>query len=73
MNSVNDSMKHSEDYGDGYYVGIVTNNNDPLGIGRVQANVPGLYDTSKGPVPWIGPIKDSPYGFGVSSTGPFGV
>jgi hypothetical protein len=73
LNSTHDAMKHSENYGDGYYVGTVTNNNDPLGIGRVQANVPGLYDTSKGPVPWIGPIKDSPFGFGVSSTGPFGV
>lgn len=73
LNSTHDAMKHSEDYGDGYYVGTVTNNNDPLGIGRVQATVPGLYNPAVGPVPWIGPIKDSPYGFGVSDKGPFGV
>jgi len=66
-------MKHSEDYGDGYYVGTITSNSDPIGIGRVQANIPGLYNTAKGPVPWIGPIKDSPFGYGTGSKGPYGV
>src|SRR5882672_6069488 len=73
LNSTNDAVKHSEDYGDGYYLGTVTNNADPLGIGRVQANVPGLYNTAKGPVPWVGPIKDSPFGFGIGPKGPYGV
>lgn len=73
LSSVHQTMQHTEEYGDGYYLGTVINNNDPLGIGRVQASVPGLYDHSKGPVPWIGPIKDSPFGFGTSSKGPFGV
>ena len=39
----------------------------------MQANVPGLYNTATGPVPWIGPIKDSPYGFGKGAKGPYGV
>src|SRR5271168_4462456 len=73
LSSVHDSMKHSEDYSDGYYLGTVTGNTDPLGIGRVQANVPGLYDPTLGPIPWIGPIKDSPFGFGVGPKGPYGV
>jgi hypothetical protein len=73
LNSTNDAVKHGEDYGDGYYLGTVTNNVDPLGIGRVQANVPGLYNPAKGPVPWVGPIKDSPFGFGVGPKGPYGV
>jgi hypothetical protein len=73
LSSVHQTMKHAEDYGDGYYLGTVINNNDPLGIGRVQANVPGLYDPTTGPVPWIGPIKDSPFGFGTGAKGPFGV
>lgn len=70
--SANDFVQASESYDQGYYMGVVTNNNDPLGIGRVQANVPGLYDTALGEVPWIGPLKDSPYGFGKSAKGPYG-
>lgn len=47
-----------------YYVGSVFNLNDPEGIGRVQASVPGLYDPTQGDVPWIGPLRQSPFGIG---------
>ena len=71
--TVNDSVNHKEDYSSGYYVGTVTSNTDTLGIARVQASVDGLFDPTQGPVPWIGSIKDSPYGFGTGSKGPYGV
>lgn len=71
--SHNDLMHTMESYGNGYYIGTVIANNDPLGIGRIQVNVPGLYDASTGEVPWIGPIKDSPFGFGKSSKNAYGV
>jgi phage baseplate assembly protein gpV len=46
------------------YLGKVINNVDPLGLDRIQASVPGLYDEQLGPVPWIGPKKISPFGVG---------
>jgi hypothetical protein len=69
---VNDTFQAHEKYEQGYYIGTVINNQDPLGFGRVQANVPNLYDSSQGEVPWIGPSKDSPFGYGTSTKGPFG-
>jgi hypothetical protein len=71
--STNDFVDGIEDYSNAYYVGVVTNNNDPLGLGRVQATVPGLYDPSQGAVPWIAPLKDSPFGFGTGQKGQYGV
>jgi len=38
----------------------------------VQVNVPGLFDTSSGPVPWVGALKDSPFGFGTGPKGQYG-
>ena len=73
FNTVNDSVNNTEDYGEGYYAGTVASNADSEGIARIQANVPGLYDGSRGPIPWIGAIKDSPYGFGTGAKGPYGV
>lgn len=73
FNTTNDSVNHSENYGDGYYTGTVTVNTDNLGIARVQAQVSGLFDSQSGEVPWIGPLKDSPYGFGTGAKGPYGV
>jgi len=48
------------------YLGKVTNNVDPLGLDRIQANVPDLYDPTLGPVPWIGPKKDALFGIGAT-------
>lgn len=73
FNSANDSLSHVENYGQSYYIGTVTANNDTIGIGRVQAHVDGLYDTNQGEVPYIGPLKDSPFGFGKGPKGPYGV
>jgi hypothetical protein len=57
-------LQAHEDYAQGYYLGVVTNVNDPLDLMRIQCKVPGLYDPDLGDVPWCGPIKDSPFGFG---------
>ena len=66
MSSVNDRVADAvEDTLDtGYIIGTVTNNNDPLGLGRVQVSVPNLFDSNHGPVPWIGAHKKSPFGIG---------
>jgi hypothetical protein len=73
FNSTNDTLANQENYSQGYYIGTVTANNDTVGIGRVQANVPGLFDAEQGEVPYVGPIKDSPFGFGTGAKGPYGV
>jgi hypothetical protein len=73
LNTINDAVQHKEDYGQGYYAGTVSVNTDSLGIARVQATVPGLFDPTQGAVPWIGAIKDSPFGFGTGPKGPYGV
>ena len=49
-----------------YYQGKVTVNVDPLGLDRIQAHVPGMYDTDFGAVPWIMPMKFSPFGIGAT-------
>lgn len=73
FNTANETISGVEDYEGKHLVGTVTNNVDPLGIGRVQASVPGLYDPQAGEVPWIGPKKDSPFGFGSGANGQHGV
>lgn len=73
FNSTNDTLAHQENYGQGYYIGTVTANNDTIGIGRVQAHIDGLFDTDQGEVPFVGPMKDSPFGFGKGAKGPYGV
>jgi hypothetical protein len=73
FNTANDSFASQENYGGGYYIGTVTANNDTVGIGRVQAHVEGLFDTDLGEVPFVGPIKDSPFGYGSGPKGPYGV
>jgi phage baseplate assembly protein gpV len=70
--SANDTVAATEKYGEGYYLGTVTINVDPEGLHRVQANVPNLYDTTKGEVPWIGAHTSSPFGFGVGPNGAYG-
>lgn len=55
-----------------FYMGTVVNNNDPLQLDRVQVNIPGLYDNTKGSVPWCLPIKNGTFGQG-SGYGQYGV
>lgn len=73
FNNAADSIAHAENYGQGYYIGTVTANTDAVGIGRVQAHVDGLFDSNAGEVPFLGPLKDSPFGFGTGAKGPYGV
>jgi hypothetical protein len=73
FSSVNDTLSSQENYAQGYYLATVTANNDTVGIGRVQAKIPGLFDPDQGEVPYIGPTSFSPYGFGVGDKGPYGV
>lgn len=62
---MNDHISSTEDYqSNKEYVGVVTNNADPMGLARVQASIPGLFDPQSGEVPWIGPKKQSPFGIG---------
>ena len=65
FDSLNEAMKmRSADYDGTYFKGTVVNNADPLNIDRIQVSIPNLYDESLGDLPWIGPIKDSPFGIG---------
>lgn len=54
------------------YKGVVINNQDPLGLDRIQCRVPELYDDEIGEVPWILPIKYCLFGQG-QGYGQFGV
>lgn len=66
MNSVNDRLSDAEqdDKYDGFVVGTVVENNDPLGIARVKVRIPELLDSDQGPIPWCLPSKKSPFGQG---------
>lgn len=55
-----------DDYSGVYFLGKVISNEDPLNLDRIKATVPGLYDDSTGELPWIGPIKSSPFGQGAN-------
>jgi len=64
--SVNDKIANAQDDAadEGYILGTVINNADPLGLGRVQVSIPNLFDSQQGSVPWIGQNKKSPFGVG---------
>jgi hypothetical protein len=47
-----------------YFLGKVVKNDDPKNLGRIQADVPGLFDSVNGDVPWAGPVKYSSFGQG---------
>lgn len=61
--AANDLLAAHEDYS-GYFLGTVTENKDPLNLMRIKVSIPGLFDPAQGDVPWVGAIKDSPFGFG---------
>lgn len=63
-------MNDAEDYVGKLLEGVVVDNNDPEGIDRVKATIPGIYSTAEDS-PWIGPVKKSPFGSG-SGWGTFG-
>lgn len=60
-----------EDYRGKYFLGTVVSNEDPDGLERIKAVIPGLYETEADCV-WIGPNKKSLFGVGLGF-GAFGV
>ena len=57
--------------GNKWFKAKVITNVDPKNLDRVQVSLPGIYDPNLGDVPWCGPMKMSPFGFG-SGYGVFG-
>lgn len=72
FDTMNEALKLRKGYDGSYIMGKVVNNKDDdsaasgAGINkdRVQVSAPGLYDPAEGEVPWVGPIKFSPFGIG---------
>ncbi len=66
LSSMNDRMAQAADDSDdtGDIIGIVVDNEDPEGLGRIKVRVPNLFDPDQGELPWIGPTKKSPFGIG---------
>lgn len=61
---LNNNLFMVDSLGNKWLRGKVKTNVDPLNLDRIQATVAGLYDPDLGPIPWIGPLKESPFGFG---------
>lgn len=66
FDTLNSALDIASNPKDKIFAGVVVSNADPMNIDRVQVAVPGLYDPDLGPIPWAGPIKNSPFGFGPS-------
>jgi hypothetical protein len=66
MNSANDRIDEaqSDATDEGYIIGTVVDNNDPIGIGRVKVSIPNLFEPGQSAVAWVGAHKQSPFGFG---------
>lgn len=62
VQQLNDMMGAAQDYDGKRFKGVVVENDDPEGLDRVKASVPGLFD--EGELPWIGCVKASPFGQG---------
>jgi uncharacterized protein involved in type VI secretion and phage assembly len=73
LNSLNDRIEQaSKDATDhGYIIGVVEDNDDPEGLGRIKVSIPNLFEPGQGDLPWIGPAKKSPFGIG-SAWGVYG-
>jgi len=54
----------SPDYVGTYFVGRVVDIEDPLKINRIKAYVQGLWEEPINEMPWIGPVKWTPFGQG---------
>ena len=60
-----ETLNDKPNYGDGkFQIGTVTNNEDPMGLARIQAAIPNTFDPSLGEIPWLGPMKFSNFGQG---------
>lgn len=62
FDTLDDNLGLREAYKGRFFLGVVTENVDPLNLDRVQVSVAGLYEPTSGSVPWCGPIKISPFG-----------
>jgi hypothetical protein len=67
MDSVNDRLQDAatDDNYEGLAIGTVIENEDPEGLGRFKVKVPEALDPDQGPVPWVLPMRYSPFGQGV--------
>jgi hypothetical protein len=72
FDTMNEALKFRNGYADTYILGKVVNNKDDdtaasgsgINKDRIQVSAPGLYDPDEGEVPWVGPMKFSPFGIG---------
>lgn len=62
LTNVNDILGDTTDYEKAWLLATVVDNNDPLNTGRFKAEIPELY--TEGELPWIGFVKNSPFGVG---------
>lgn len=62
FDTLDNNLELRDDYKGRLFLGVVTDNKDPLNMDRVQVSVLGLYDPNSGSVPWCGPLKISPFG-----------
>lgn len=60
--SLNDNVQARQDYRGRPFLGTVQNVDDPLGIGRIQVQIPGIFE--EGELPWVLVRKSSPFGNG---------
>lgn len=60
--SLNDNVQARQDYKEQLFLGTVQNIDDPMGLGRIQAQIVGIYED--GELPWILVRKSSPFGNG---------
>lgn len=61
--TTNDTLNDKPNY-DGFYLGTVVFNTDDLGLNRIKASIPNMFDTDRGDVPWLAPFRFSPFGYG---------
>jgi len=54
----------TDNLGNKWFKAKVKTNVDPDNLDRIQVELPGMYDPDLGDVPWCGPMKMSPFGFG---------
>ena len=64
FDTINSAIDLLPDYEGLFFLGKVIDNSDPLNLGRIRAQIQGLYDSSFGELPWCGPKKASPFGIG---------
>lgn len=62
--SLNSALNMRKDYQGTYVLGKVVLNIDPNKKDLIQAEAPGLYDPGLGELPWLGVLKQSPFGIG---------